>query len=384
MYFLSFSSRCEGDSPVGDKDRDIMDNIANYEEGEEEEESDYTDEEEEDQTEYDDDTLSRPFRSKKVSFSTSERRAVLKPDPEIKTLPGTNLYCIGPSETHEVPDGATDNLDSSFVDLSDDSFKPFVPQPKIDELKAPPRLLTMASAPSLGALAAERKRRPRAGNLTPLYLPETAHVDTSPRAFLQAMTGNSDGEGPGISFTNPEMTLKRMHNLVKRSFIANRTTSLDRSAMGRRGALNPFDLSSNVLERSESLQMVSVTPSQPVGEHSRVAIQSSGGIKVRRHAIQAEESPLLSDFEYYTVDFLGRRKVKKIPRWQSSTDFDELFEKEKEKRSKRTREKILEEERAKEAKEKAKALLENATLPGRSISQPLIRNNLNGRLAEQK
>ncbi len=71
---------------------------------------------------------------------------------------------------------------------------------------------------------------------------------------------------------------------------------------------------------------------------------------------------------------MGRRKVKRIPKMASQTDFDELFVKEREKREQKTSEKLLEEERAREAKEKVKALLENQRLPGRTVSQPLIGN----------
>ncbi len=56
---------------------------------------------------------------------------------------------------------------------------------------------------------------------------------------------------------------------------------------------------------------------------------------------------------------------------QSSTDFDELFEKE-EHRDFKTSERLLEEERAREAREKAKALAD-LKLPGRSLSQPVIK-----------
>ncbi len=90
------------------------------------------------------------------------------------------------------------------------SLRPYVPdQPDVDTLRRPPPLLTVASAPSLGALAAERKRTARPGNLTPLYLPETAHVDTSPRAFLREMTGETAGVSPSAAAT-AEMTLRRV------------------------------------------------------------------------------------------------------------------------------------------------------------------------------
>ncbi len=181
---------------------------------------------EEEEEEYDDDD----DRSRKVSFSSRTRRAVLKPEPEIKTLPGTSLYCIAPNEERRQPPGADDDPYSSFVDLPEEAgFQPYVPEAPSPSLREPPPLYNTGSAPQLGALAAEqrRQRRSRAGNLTPLYLPETAHVDTSPRAFLQLMTGSTGEGGSGEIFHVPtkeeaEMTLKKVQNAVKKSFIAAR------------------------------------------------------------------------------------------------------------------------------------------------------------------
>ena len=94
-------------------------------------------------------------------------------------------------------------------------------------MREPPPLHPATSAPQLGAIAAEqrRRRRTRAGNLTPQYLPETAHVDTSPRAFLQAMTGAEEGSGEIFQLPTVEdaqMTLRKMQKLAKKSFIAAR------------------------------------------------------------------------------------------------------------------------------------------------------------------
>ncbi len=57
-----------------------------------------------------------------VSFSGRDRRAVLRPEPEVKTLPGTSLYCFKPSELREQPlhDGDGDDADGvgrSYVEL---------------------------------------------------------------------------------------------------------------------------------------------------------------------------------------------------------------------------------------------------------------------------
>ena len=52
-----------------------------------------------DDDEYDD-TLRR---NKKVSFAEEDQKITLRPDPEVKTLPGTKLFCFAPSSTHEQP-----------------------------------------------------------------------------------------------------------------------------------------------------------------------------------------------------------------------------------------------------------------------------------------
>ncbi len=151
-----------------------------------------------------------------------------------------------------------------------------------------------------------------------------------------------------------------------------RTTSLDRSRQGRPGLLYPPVGPGGISGRSES--MSAVPGSAPVGENTAQVIREEGGRGERRLAVSTDPGvALLSDFEYYKVDFLGRRKVKRIPKMEGDTDFDELFEKEGN-RDTNMSERLLEEERAKEAREKAKALAElNMPLPGRSISQPVIR-----------
>ena len=79
-------------------------------------------EEQHDEEEYEDGVEEEEEdRSKRVSFSSRTRRAVLKPEPEIKTLPGTSLYCIAPSEERQQPQGGGDDPYSSFVDLPEET-----------------------------------------------------------------------------------------------------------------------------------------------------------------------------------------------------------------------------------------------------------------------
>ncbi len=55
-----------------------------------------------------------------VSFSGRNRRAVLRPEPEVKTLPGTSLYCFKPSELREQPLDGEEDVDCvgrSYVEL---------------------------------------------------------------------------------------------------------------------------------------------------------------------------------------------------------------------------------------------------------------------------
>ncbi len=101
---------------------------------------------------------------------------------------------------------------------------------------------------------------------------------------------------------------------MKRSFVAARTTSLDRSRTrsmnypgggGGPGGIGP-------LQRSESMSAVPavrVPGSEPVGENSRAAIRDSGGVDERRHAMQAEESPLLSDLARDIPTIIAEKQV---------------------------------------------------------------------------
>ena len=41
------------------------------------------------------------MRSKKVSFAAENEQFNLKPEPDVKTIPGTGMYCFAPSSTHE-------------------------------------------------------------------------------------------------------------------------------------------------------------------------------------------------------------------------------------------------------------------------------------------
>ncbi len=51
---------------------------------------------------------------KKVSFAEADEKFVLKPDPVVKSIPGTKLFGFGPSATHEQPPSASELTQESF------------------------------------------------------------------------------------------------------------------------------------------------------------------------------------------------------------------------------------------------------------------------------
>ena len=48
-----------------------------------------------------DDLGNKVTRTKKVSFATEDEQFNMKPDPDVKVIPGTSMYCFAPSSTHE-------------------------------------------------------------------------------------------------------------------------------------------------------------------------------------------------------------------------------------------------------------------------------------------
>jgi len=352
--------------------------------------------------------------AKKVSFANKEKTAILRPEPEIKVIPGTMLYCFSPryeklidfyingipvlySETHEQPPEVPSSSPfSTFVPLPGDAegresgqlqtkpihsttgetstsstFQPYHPPVQPAAVKAPPPLISSTSAPVLGPQIAEERRKHKPGQLTAAALPR---VDTSPRAFLSAMTAGisaptgqpEDEESQNDEFRRPGTppTLKLLS--LKRNFLAARTNSLDRG-----GGL----FGNSGMKRSESMVAAAAPePAAPVGDRVMEEIRKSGGTEARRRAMQAEDA-LLGELEYYSVDFLGRRKIKKISKTEDTTNWEELFEKtanEKRRKLEEEREKLRkkeEEERQEKAvnfDDKVEKYLEKQ----RSISQP--------------
>ena len=50
----------------------------------------------------------RVTRTKKVSFAAEDEQFNLKPEPEVKTIPGSGMFCFAPSSTHEQPKDVVD------------------------------------------------------------------------------------------------------------------------------------------------------------------------------------------------------------------------------------------------------------------------------------
>ena len=155
--------------------------------------------------------------SKKVSFAESDQKFHLKPDPEVRGLPGTKLFTFAPSATHEQPPGSGQEAAAGF------------PQGPI------PRPVPVSES------AAGRSEQET----------EESHYSTapstSPKAFLKAMTKGLKPreEREGSLLGNVFKRGRSSSNQGSRS--SSRQGSLDRE--GRRpGGSNQSDYSTGSLE----------------------------------------------------------------------------------------------------------------------------------------
>jgi hypothetical protein len=145
------------------------------------------------------------FRSnKKVSFAETNEQFLLKPDPDVKVIPGTKLFCFAPSSTHE-------QVTEESVLPSDTS------------------LVTALEGDILGAEALPPKQ-----------------PSTSPKAFLKAMAKGMKGE-PRPSRDN-ERRGSLMDNILRRgrdtSATGSRNSSRQSSLDGAKpGGSNQSDYS---------------------------------------------------------------------------------------------------------------------------------------------
>jgi hypothetical protein len=167
-----------------------------------------------DEEHYDDDKDTSYSKSKKVSFAESDQKFHMKPDPDVKTIPGTKLYTFAPSSTHEQPQ---DLLSTSAAPVSE-SVKPPEGQ--------------YSTAPS-----------------------------TTPKAFLKAMTKGIKGDNPQKAAKEGEKGGSFMDTVLRRqrsssaqgSRSSSRQSSLDRDGK-RAGGSSRSDYS----EGSHELEVISI------------------------------------------------------------------------------------------------------------------------------
>ncbi len=277
-------------------------------------------------------------RLKKVSFASKEQKAILRPDPEVIVLPGTNLYTYSPSATREQPPEASsmDSRRRPFVPVGADTtqlgavrdeevtersasppFKPFVPQNKSLLVKQPPQLLSVASMPAFGSQHHQQQ-------------------DTSPKAFLNEMTGGflersmealaeqqqqlQDQTGQQVSGVALGTLL--LKNLAKPS---SRTSSLDRVGRGRRQGRFGGMVRSESSDGAVTLPRQSRSHKTSAGGKSvEWSIGGGGESFVSAKSSLDDQSDTGSSLSKF--DFLSLKKKKQKHSKVEETNFDELFE----------------------------------------------------------
>ena len=125
--------------------------------------------------------------SKKVSFAESDQKFHLRPSPDVKTIPGTNLFGFAPSSTHEQPPNVP------------------LPTPKNSEVSESAKL-------ALEELKQAEKER--------------LEDSTSPKAFIKAMTKGVKGQ--------PKPREERGGSLIDNVFRRGRSSSAQGSRSSSR------------------------------------------------------------------------------------------------------------------------------------------------------
>ena len=164
---------------------------------------------------YDDDKDTSYSKSKKVSFAESDQKFQMKPDPDVKTIPGTKLYTFAPSSTHEQPQDSV-----SAVPVS-------------ESVKAPEEESQYSTAPS-----------------------------TTPKAFLKAMTKGIKGDNPQKAAKEGEKGGSFMDTVLRRqrsssaqgSRSSSRQSSLDRDGKRAGGGSSQYESSAG----SQELEVISI------------------------------------------------------------------------------------------------------------------------------
>lgn len=109
----------------------------------------------------------RVTKAKKVSFAAENEQFNMKPEPDVKVIPGTNMFCFAPSSTHEQP-----------ADL-------------VDGVKVTKTQSVSKTAPEGQDILSEQQTQDQEGS----HKKESVPVQSSsPKAFLKQMVGIGGGK----------------------------------------------------------------------------------------------------------------------------------------------------------------------------------------------
>ncbi len=241
----------------------------------------------------DDDQQSRS-RTKKVSFAEADEKFVLRPDPEVKIIPGTKLFCFAPSETHEQP---PEPEERSPQITNGNSFL-FKNKDKENIPNTPPGIQSPARS-------------------------EERQVSTSPKAFLKAMLGSakqSKENGDNVERKSLFDTLLRRGRSasLQGSRSNSRQSSLDRGAVSEKGASRNFSTSISFDAGVQQGKGGFTAIPAAAGGSSRATDSSVGSVELN---IDQDGSDMESEYSLFKKSGNKKKKPPKV----KSVDFDQLF-----------------------------------------------------------
>ena len=185
-------------------------------------------------------------RTKKVSFAEADEKFVLRPDPEVKVIPGTKLFCFAPSETYEQPPETQVPRSPPLTNGAS----------RVAVIMGASGASGTSGASPLGGISAagflfkgKEKEAEKAAPLSPQKLSpaksEERQMSTSPKAFLKAMlgSGRSGSAEPGERRSLFDTLLRRGRSA---SLNNSRQNSLDRGPASERGTARRFSPSLSI------------------------------------------------------------------------------------------------------------------------------------------
>ena len=268
-------------------------------------------------------------RTKKVSFAEADEKFVLRPDPEVKVIPGTKLFCFAPSETYEQPPedqslrkatngtAATASTTTASTSTASGASATSSPSTKSKEKEKEKEIFSKERE-----IERERAKGHSMDKLSPAKS-EERQLSTSPKAFLKAMLGTGRSSKEGSS--EPVERRSLFDSLLRRGRSASlqgsrnssRQNSLDRGTTSERGygknmpARMSFD-SAALQQRPQPLATAGAT-----GGSSRAG-SSVGSAELN---LEQDVSDIESDYSLFKKTGNKKKKPPKV----ASVDFDQLF-----------------------------------------------------------